>query len=131
MMTYNRGQWIEDTSLPDEYGYSSDKGLNYAGYESYSNWNIGIDALQVKIHWATDERFDSAPYRYLAYIETPFFGDGVLIKDFPSLLMFLKEMTPLLHEARDQELYEMREEEHRWLAEERRATTGKRDCGHL
>jgi hypothetical protein len=62
----------------------------------------------------------------------PLFSEGVLIKDFASLLMFLKEMQPLLQDAREQQLYEMQEEEHQWRAKDRRIETGERGfCGHL
>jgi hypothetical protein len=35
------------------------------------------------------------------------------------LLMLYKEIAPLLQDTRDQELYEMKLEEHLWLAEKK------------
>jgi len=133
MMTYDKGKWIENESMPSEYNYSSAKGLIYAGYDSNPMWVAGVEnAFQVKIHWPTDEHFDVTKYRYFIHVDTPFFGDGFLVTDFPSLLMALKELAPLFQDAREQELFEMRKEEHlAWAKDRRRETSDRRYCDHL
>jgi hypothetical protein len=129
MRTHFQGAWSHDPTWPDDFEYRSDTGLAYTGYSPRSSWDLGIESLfMLHVHCANhpDER-----YQYFVSIETFTFVEGVLVTDFPSLLLFLKEMLPLLQDAREQDRYTMREEEHLAWAQDRRQTTKKRDfCAH-
>lgn len=104
------GQWNLDKSIPDNWSISSKKGLQYEGYEEGIAQLFGDEAsFHLEIYTATD---DASPYGYFVCADDVLSHSTVLVTDYPSLLMLIKEMLPLIEDARAQELYEMQQEEH-------------------
>jgi hypothetical protein len=131
MQVYDKGQWANDKSISEEWKLNSSEGLRYEGYDSAQTWTLGIDYLfHVEVYCAADERFETAEYRYFVYISAHEMGDAVLVTDFPSLLMLMKEMLPLIQEGREHEAHEMQEEEHKHRMKQLQREGFKISCDH-
>jgi hypothetical protein len=140
MLTYNRGQWIEDHERSSEWEVVGELGkLSYEGFDkSLPDISIGENSCLAMTVYVADD--SESKYQFFVIVETPLRGIGFfLVTDFPSLLMLAKELNPLWNMVKDGERFEMQEEEHAWKAiEERRfphktSSIRERDkqCSHI
>jgi hypothetical protein len=78
MITYNKGQWIEDKSMPDWFDLTCVSGegakLGYEGYQLLAHYVSGVEGiLQIGVFWPTDECIDTAKYKYFAVFDAALF----------------------------------------------------------
>jgi hypothetical protein len=129
MLTYNRGKWEEDKTLSDDWSIGSGDKLAYPGFSSLVELNLGDEySYHANVWWPSEE--NKSKYQYFVELGTGNCGHAVLVTDYPSLLMLLKEVEPIIRLDMDFQRFQMQEEEHRWLAKKNGVKRGE-ECSHL
>lgn len=115
MDVYTRGIWSEDSSVPDDYSISSATGLMYEGFESGLDEKIGqTHFYNIELYTAKD--CETAKYRYFANLSLMNSGTCVLVPDYISVLMLIKEFMPIIEIDMKVEAHRAAMEEHKWNA---------------
>lgn len=129
MLTYNRGQWIDDLSADDEEPKISNGSLTYQKFENLPSWNIGIEHIyEADVYWIEGDLYSSAKYKFFVIISTADRFEWFLVTDYPSLLMLAKELEPIIRLEMDKVKFEYLTEEHVWKVKELGL---ERKCGHM
>lgn len=120
MLTFNHGQWIEDTTISNDWKIIGEE-LSYGDYDSDPGWVIGEKhVFHAEVYWIREDlpqdAYERARYKF--FVATRDIGrtECILVTDYPSLLMLLKEIEPLIRFEMDLERFEMLAEEHLWKA---------------
>lgn len=131
MDTYCRGIWGKDDAYPDQFKLNGDT-LTYKGFDSMCDFEVGDAAACLQAYHA-DVEWEEGDVNYEFFVV---FGNGnrswgYLVPDLPSLLMLVKEVTPLIEGTQRKEMHEIRLEEHGWHARGvDDVRTRQRECCH-
>lgn len=133
MDTYNRGQWGTDPEYNDDdvkWEGPSDSWIKYLEFDGVPEITVGDRfGLQVNVY-ASDDR--EARYLFFAEFHTPMgHSYWYLIPDFPSVLMFIREVLPIITEEREQEAHDALMEEHRWKVRDAGSAILRKECAHI
>lgn len=128
MDTYNRGQWGKDDSYPDQWEINANNQLVYSGYEGLPVEDLSEFRWEFK---AYSSNGTGETYEFLVIIGNVNAYWPYLVTDFPSLLMLIKEVLPLIDYSRKEALFDMQKEEHEWKAKDLGPSQYRKNCGHV
>jgi len=105
MDTYSRGQWGKDDDFSDSFTFTK------TDIESSPQIVMGPELqFHLEVHAFLSE---TSKYLFLANLTDNDTFISVLLPDVGSLLMFMKEISPIIELSIKQELMEIQQEEHR------------------
>jgi high-affinity Fe2+/Pb2+ permease len=131
METYDRGKWGKDARYPDdtEHHTKSDGEWIYKGYETAETISVGGEyGFHVNIYCSEEE---ASQYQFFAKIGNCNRCWDYLVTDFPSVLMLIREILPLIQEESTRISFEIQEEEHTWKAKELDPWQFRKHCAHV
>lgn len=135
MFTYNQGTWGEDTTQEDNWSIGVHDKITINGIEMLPLLQFGYEYLYHAFVYSLDhDNFSEDAYKpYNFFVTLGDAGDNeiVLVTNYPSVLMLVKEVQPLIQISLETHKVEMIEEEHQWKGRDRWRETGKQECQHL
>lgn len=131
METYHRGQWGIDEMYPEDYEVNNDR-LVYKGYDKDCDFIVGGEyEFCIRVYCSEE---CNVKYNFFVYAGNCNRFWPYLVTDMPSLLMFIREFQPLIEEGkeqREQQLHEIRLEEHKWKVKGLEEHQYRKNCEHV
>ena len=131
--TYIRGTWGTDDAYDDEdvkWTGKSQQFLTFPGFdEEPPEILLGNEhSLHLRIYFSVNPE---EKYPFFAVFSTGNIENWYLIPDFPSVLMFIREVSPVIEAHQRQEQHEILLEDHAWKAKNFDPSIYRSHCTHI